>query len=382
LEDDYDVSIVGKIPEGFPPVSFNKWNFGKVGDVMSTAISASLIGYMESIAIGKALASKHMYKIDAGQEMVALGITNLVGSMFSCYPVTGSFSRSAVNDATGALTQSAGLVTSLIMFLTLMVLTPLFESLPKFCLAAIVINSVKNLVAYDEAIHLWRIKKSDFALWLCAFIGTLFLGIQLGIGLAVVLSLIVVIHETVRPQLVVLWRLPHTHVYSSIKTTTHGSFVPGVLVLRFMGSIYFANSQYLSDRVDQFLDSIERASKTGQKPDDVKFIVISLSACTSVDTSAIHALEEVQRNLLKKGIRLVFAQVGNRVWKTFHSSGFVEEIGAEWFHDSCHDAVQHCLAWDSSHIEEQHHYDNIEKTMTPLTKQTSDLHIGAFGVHM
>merc|ERR1712156_779041 len=83
----------------------------------------------------------------------------------------------------------------------------------------------------------------------------------------------------------------------------------------------------------------------------------------------IHSLEEVQRNLLKKGIRLVFAQVGNRVWKTFHSSGFVEEIGAEWFHDSCHDAVQHCLAWDSSHIEEQHHYDNIEKTMTPFTKQ-------------
>eukprot|EP00492_Amphilonche_elongata_P000131 TRINITY_DN1062_c0_g1_i2.p1 TRINITY_DN1062_c0_g1~~TRINITY_DN1062_c0_g1_i2.p1 ORF type:complete len:221 (+),score=10.05 TRINITY_DN1062_c0_g1_i2:80-742(+) len=213
---------------------------------MSTAISASLIGYMESISIGKALAAKHGYKIDAGNEMMALGITNLLGSMVSCYPVTGSFSRSAVNDATGAETQAAGLVTSFIMFLTLILLTPCFEKLPQFCLAAIVISSVKNLVAYNEAMHLYRVKKSDCFLWVTAFLGTLFLGIQLGIGLAVVLSLVAVIHETVRPQIVVLWRLPHTHVYSSIKTTTHGSFTPGVLVLRFMGSIYFGNCSYLS----------------------------------------------------------------------------------------------------------------------------------------
>jgi len=157
-------------------------------------------------------------------------------------------------------------------------------------------------------------------------------------------------------------------------------------VLRFMGSIYFANSQYLSDRVDQILDQLESAEKKGEEMDKVKFIVISLSACTSVDTSAIHALEDVNRTLLKKEvpIQLVFAQVGNRVWKTFHRSGFVNKIGEEWFHDSCHDAVQHCLAYDSSHISDQHHYDNIEKSMTPLTRQESDgnLDIHAFGVHM
>merc|ERR1719242_2568182 len=145
LTEDYDVEVVESIPEGFPPLSFGSWfAFDDYGTVMSTAISASLIGFMESIAIGKALAAKHRYKIDAGGEMVALGITNFVGSAFSCYPVTGSFSRSAVNDATGAKTQLAGLVTSAIMFLTLLVLTPLFYYLPKFALAAIVINSVKN----------------------------------------------------------------------------------------------------------------------------------------------------------------------------------------------------------------------------------------------
>merc|ERR1712173_131 len=203
--------------------------------------------------------------------------------------------------------------------------------------------------------HLWHVKKTDFVLWLCAFIGTLFLGIQLGIGVAVILSLIMVIHETVRPQFVELWRLPHTHVYSSIKTTTHGSFAPGVLVLRFMGSIYFANSGYLKDRIEQLLESIAESDA-----DEIKFVVISLSACTSVDTSAMHALEDVHKDLLKRNIRLVFAQVGNRAWKTMQLDGFVDKIGDEWFHDSCHDAVQHCLAYDSSHITDDHHYENLE----------------------
>jgi len=364
LEDDYHVKVVGKVPEGFPPISIDNWDFGQVGAVLSTAISASLIGYMESISIGKALATKHGYKINAGQEMMSLGITNLLGSMLSCYPVTGSFSRSAVNDATGAETQLAGLVTSFVMFLTLIVLTPLFEKLPKFVLAAIVINSVKNLVAYNEAMHLLRVKKSDCFLWVAAFIGTLFLGIQLGIGIAVVLSLIAVIHETVRPQVVILWRLPHTHVYSSIKTTTHGSFTPGVIVLRFMGSIYFGNCSYLADRINAIVDQIQMS-----KTDNTKFVIISLSACTSVDTSAIHALEDIHNTLHKRGIRLCFAQVGNRTWRTMNRCGFVDEVGQTWFHDSCHDAVQHCLSHDSSHITQDHHFENLEKKKVAISPQ-------------
>jgi hypothetical protein len=90
----------------------------------------------------------------------------------------------------------------------------------------------------------------------------------------------------------------------------------------------------------------------------------------------------VYKDLKKNNVRLVFAQVGNRVWKTFHKSGFVKKIGEEWFHDSCHDAVQHCLAYDSSHIADHHHFDNIEKAMTPLTRQESELGVAAFGVHI
>jgi len=377
LKDDYHVKVVGAIPDGFPPLSVKDWDFGKMGSVMGVAISSSLIGYLESISIGKALASRHNYKIDAGGEMVALGVTNLVGSFFSCYPVTGSFSRSAVNDATGAQTQLAGFTTSIIMLLTLMVLTPLFEDLPKFALGAIVINSVKNLIAYDEAIRLWYVKRGDCFLWFTAFIGTLFLGIQLGIGIAVILSLIIFIKESVTPQISVLWRLPHTHVYSNIKTTTHGSFVPGVIVLRVMGSIYFGNCSYLQQKIDQYLEIYDGLESEGV--DSLHHVVISLSACTSIDSSAIHALEEIVQDLKNLGKQVAFAQIGNRVWKTMETAQFAAHVGEEWFHETCHDAVQHCLAHDSSHITDEHHYNNFEKLDS---KRHSVVDIGAFGVHM
>lgn len=374
LSKDHAVAVIKDIPQGFPPASIQLWDFGRLDDVMGTAISASIIGFLESISIGKALANRHGYKIDAGKEMVALGVTNFIGGIFSCYPVTGSFSRSAVNDATGAQTQLAGLITSILMFLTLLFLTPLFYYLPKFALGAIVINSVKNLIAYDEAIHLWHVKKSDFLIWMTSFIGTLFLGIQLGIGIAVLISMFIVIHETVRPQISVLWRLPHTHVYSNIKTTTHGSFVPGVLVVRIMGSIYFANSSYLQDRLDQYVDEILE-----EGCDDIKFVVISLSACTSLDTSAIHQIEDIIKDFENRNIQVAFAQIGNRVWKTLVKADVVKHIGEEWFHDTCHDAVQHCLSIDDTHITDEHHYKNLEHEDS---RDNTALDIKSFGVHV
>ena len=147
-----------------------------------------VIGFMESIAIAKSLAAKHKYEVDPGQELIALGVANVLGSLTSAYPVTGSFSRSAVNNQVGAQSQLAGLLTGLLLLLTLWLLTPLFYFLPKYALAAIVIASVTNLVDYNEAIHLWRVKKQDCLLWVVAFLGTLFLGVQLGLLVSVGLS--------------------------------------------------------------------------------------------------------------------------------------------------------------------------------------------------
>jgi len=242
--------IVGEIAPGLDGIaSVGRLKLSTMGRVLSTAISVSIIGYMESIAIAKSLAAKHKYEVAPSQELLAIGVSNLVGSLMSAYPITGSFSRSAVNNMVGAQTQFSGFVTGILMLFTLLLLTPLVYFLPKYCLAAIVIASVTNLVDYKEAHHLWKVKKADCLLWFIAFLGTLFLGVQIGLIVSVSCSLALVVIESIRPQISVLWKLPGTAIYRNIKQESYGQFVYGVLIVRIGSSMYFANVAYIRDYI-------------------------------------------------------------------------------------------------------------------------------------
>jgi len=313
-----------------------EWNLADAGKVLPTALSACLIGYMESIAIGKNLAAKNGYEIGAGQEMLALGVSNLVGAMFSCYPVTGSFSRSAVNNSTGARTQLSGIITAAVMFCTLLFLTPLFYYLPKFVLAAIVINSVISLVAVSEARRLFTVKKHDFVLWIVACVGTLFLGVLLGIIVAVSLSLAIVIYESVRPQITILWRIPGTSIYRSMKQESNGSFIPNVFICRIGSSMYFANASYVKDMLLAYVEDIYEVNRT-------EYIVIEMTPVITVDSTALHVIKDIVSDCRRLGIQVAFAMVGNRVEKTLRRAGLIEYIGSQWILPTVNDAVHHCL---------------------------------------
>lgn len=339
LREQFEVGYVGQegpIPSGIFPLSLDAWDPSNFFKVLPTALSCCLIGYMESIAIGKNLAAKHGYELEAGQELLALGLSNLVGAMFSSYPVTGSFSRSAVNNATGAVSQFAGLITALVMLCTLLFLTPLFKYLPDFVLAAIVISSVAPLVAYKEAQKLWRVKKQDCFLWVAAFLGTLFLGVLEGIALAVGLSLSIVIYESVRPQIAILWRLPGTTIYRNVKQDPHGSFVPNVFIARIGSSIYFANAYFIKDWLQERISALEHINRT-------EYIVLEMTAVVSVDSTALNVLEDVVNDFRGRGIQIAFAMVGNRLDRTFRKSGLTNSVGEKWFFPTVHDAVVGCL---------------------------------------
>jgi len=292
---------------------------------------------MESISIAKALASKHQYKLVPGQELLALGAANVVGACFSAYPVTGSFSRSAVNDSVGCQTPLSGMITAALMCLTVTCLSPVFYSLPKFCFAAIVINSVTNLFAWEEALHLWKVKKTDFFLWMTAFLGTLFLGVMIGLGAAIGLSLVIIIYESVFPQISVLWNIPGTKYFRNIKQPEPGIFVPGVLVLRLGASLYFANVSYVRDHI---LEHLEVFSK---RITDVRYIVLDMTSVTTMDSSSIHEFEDMLKELKQRGILVAFANCGNRIARTMDSAEFQEHIGDEWFLPETHLAVKYCV---------------------------------------
>ena len=243
------IPIVGDIPSGFPSFTANVWTpIQQPGKVLTVTISIVVVGFMESIAIAKQLASKHKYELDSSLELIGLGMSNFMGAMFQSYPVTGSFSRSAVNNDSGAQSGISGIVTATIVAMVLLFLTPVFEKMvsltnsgirvfvmiytctlvysfilivslqqPLCVLAAIVISGVIGLFDYEEAIYLWKVHRFDFCVWLIACVGTMFLGVEIGLAIAVGVSLLLVIYESAYPHTAVLGRLPGTTVYRNVK---------------------------------------------------------------------------------------------------------------------------------------------------------------------
>merc|ERR1719310_1882310 len=165
-------------------------------------------------------------------------------------------------NSTGGKTQLGGIISAIVMFCTLMFLTPLFKYLPVFALASIVINSIIPLVAFGEAKHLYKIKKNDFLLWVVAFLCTMFLGVLLGMCIAVLLSLVIVIYESVRPQITILWRIPGTTIYRNVKQESSGSFIPNVFICRIGSSLYFANAAFVKDMILAYTSDLEYVNKT------------------------------------------------------------------------------------------------------------------------
>jgi anti-anti-sigma regulatory factor len=348
LRERYHVEYLGAIPEGIFPVSITElhFNFAFINKFKATAISIALISFMESIAVSQALATQHGYSINPSQELLALGVTNVICSMFSGMVATGSFSRTAVANSSGAQTQLAGVVLGISLLLVLSFLTPLFYYLPMFALAAVVIKAVINLVAYDVAISLWKVKRWDFLLWLTACLGTLFIGPLEGIGISVSLSILVVIYESARPQLVVLWRLPGTKLYRSTEQEGRGERIPNILIIRLSASLYFGNVAYVKDRL---LQRIQEASMN----EPVYHLVLEMCSVRTVDSTAVHLLKDIVADLRGRGIRTVFTMVGPQVMKTFDKAQFVSFIGEDLFFPAVNDAVQDCLrncTGNSSHV--------------------------------
>lgn len=186
------VNIIEAVPGGLPPFKLPVWDWNWMIELLPTVLTVTLIGVVESVGIAKALERRHDdYQIDANKELFALGFSKLGGSFFSSMPTSGSFTRSAVNETSGARTNLASLITAVVIILTLVVLTPLFFYLPKAILAAIVILSVRTLFEFEEAKYLWKNNKIDFAIMMITFIATLLIGIELGVAIGVILSLIV-----------------------------------------------------------------------------------------------------------------------------------------------------------------------------------------------
>lgn len=344
------VKIVGEVPSGLPSLVMPEFNLEMLQTLMPIALAIALVSFMESIAVAKAIQAKHKnYKVLPNQELIALGLANIGGSFFQSYPVTGGFSRTAVNDQAGAKTGMASLISVTLIVLTLLFLTKLFYFLPKAMLASVIMVAVMGLIDYKEAIHLWRSDRTDFAMLVATFIATLSLGIEQGIAVGVILSLAMVIYRTTRPHVAVLGKVPGTHFYRNVNRFDGLEVDSRVLIIRFDAQMYFANTNFFKDTLEQKVE----ASK-GQ----IKIIIINAESISHLDSSAIHALEEVIEEYHEQGIIILFTGVIGPVRDVMVKSHLMKKIGKQHFFMSVQEAVDYTKKPEAFSAEEN---DDLEE---------------------
>ena len=326
------ISIVKEIPSSLPSFVIPNINIEIVEILIPMALTISLISFMESIAVAKAIQTKHRdYEVVPNKELVALGFANVIGSFFQSYPTTGGFSRTAVNDQAGAKTGLASVISAVLIVITLLFLTPLFYNLPKTILASVIMVAVFGLIDYKEAIHLLKSNKTDFWMLITTFIATLSFGIEIGIGLGVVLSLAMVLFKTTRPHTARLAKVPDTHFYRNIERFSDLEVNNELLIYRFDAQLFFANTNFFKDKLYEY----ERL-----KEGKLKLLIIDGESINNIDSTAIHMLEEVVLDFNSRDVKVYFTGIKGPVRDVMFKSGFMRKINSDNFFMSIHEAVQ------------------------------------------
>ena len=304
---DRGVATVGSLPGSLPAFAIPGLDVSLMRSLFSAALIITIVGFMESVAVAKVYARRNRYDLVPNQELVGLGLANVAAGLFSAYPVTGGFSRTAVNASAGARTQFASLITAGIVVLTLLVLTPLFESLPQAALGAIIIMAVVNLIDIREMRHIAQVKRSDLFTLAVAFFGTLLLGIELGIAVAVVASMLVVFARMSRPFTAVLGKVQGTTSYRNLDRFPDAEVTPGVRVVRMDAALSFVNASFTKKLL------LEQAAQIEGTIDGVghgrRVLVLNCSGINDVDATGAGILDEVLDDLEDLGVELFVSDV-------------------------------------------------------------------------
>ncbi|EOA37411.1 hypothetical protein CARUB_v10011339mg [Capsella rubella] len=337
------VQIVKHLDKGLNPSSLRLIYFS--GDYLlkgfRIGVVSGMVALTEAVAIGRTFAAMKDYQIDGNKEMVALGAMNVIGSMTSCYVSTGSFSRSAVNFMAGCQTAVSNIIMSIVVLLTLLFLTPLFKYTPNAILAAIIINAVIPLIDVNAAVLIFKIDKLDFVACMGAFFGVIFVSVEIGLLVAVGISFAKILLQVTRPRTAILGKIPGTSVHRNINQYPEATRIPGVLTIRVDSAIYFSNSNYVRERIQRWLTDEEEMVKAASLP-RIQFLIIEMSPVTDIDTSGIHALEDLYKSLRKRDIQLVLANPGSVVIHKLHVSHFADMLGHDKIYLTVAEAVDSC----------------------------------------
>jgi SulP family sulfate permease len=334
--DQSGLKVVGIVPAGLPSPQLPSFDWGLTQQLLPTVFTLTLVAFMEAYSIGKALELKHKdHKLLPNQELRALGLANILGSIFQAFPTAGGFSRTAVNDQSGAKTGLAAIISASFVVLTLLVLTPLLRYLPQSILASVIMVAVVGLVDLKAPVRLWKADRIDFMLLLATFVVTLLFGIMPGIAAGVLLSLVMVVFRAAAPHIAVLGQLPGSPHFRNVERFPEALQRPDVLALRLDSQLFFANAVFFRDRL------LREAHKKGAA---LKLVLIDAEAISFLDSTAIEMLRGLHADFKARGIAIFVSGAKGPVRDALHRSGLMTQLGSAAMYVHASEALE---AWDN-----------------------------------
>lgn len=397
LNEKFQVSVLRDIPKGLQAPSAP--SFMLMGNMVTDAIVISIVIFATNISLAKTFAKRNNYVIDSNQELIACGSANVLGSFFSCFPVSGSLSRSVIQESI-ARTQLCSIPVVVVIILVLLFIAPLFYHLPKAILAAVVVVALKGLFRqFHRLVQLWRMCKPDAVVWFAAWLGVVLLGIDIGLGVGVIMALVVVIWKSSRPPASLLGQIPNTGIYRGLQRTTSAKPIPGIKIFRFESAMFYANSEYFRSTLIEMTGvdpqnpnkrsmlgssavryrhneedtgspaieitrtvtvSINRALENGDvevslsdlgnnegpsgcDSTPVHAIIIDASTFNFIDTQGVNTLLQLGLEYEKIGVKFYLAHCRYYIREMLEKAGFTARIGTEHLFVSVHDAVIHAV---------------------------------------
>jgi SulP family sulfate permease len=322
--------VVGTVPKGIPAMTIPKMDLKIVLHLLPIAAIISLLGFMEAVSIAKAMAAKTGQRLDPNQELIGQGLANMVGALGQSFPVSGSFSRSAVNIQAGAVTGLSSVFTSISVGVVLLFLTPLLYHLPQSVLAAVIMMAVIGLLNVHGFIHAWKAQWYDGVFSVITFVATLITAPHLdkGIIIGVVLSLLMFLYKSMRPKVASLSLYPDSSYQSArdfgLRECDH------IAMVRFDGSLFYANAGFLEEQITERLIAMP----------ELKHILIVANGINDMDASGEEMLSLIVDRVRSGGYDISFSGVNEKVMAVMHRTYLYEKIGADNFFPTMQQAVE------------------------------------------
>jgi sulfate permease, SulP family len=329
------IAVVGEIPSGLPHFKIPIPHLGDTLHLLPAALGIFFVSFADEILTARAFAGKHGQRVNAGQELQAMGVGNIAAAITQSFPIGASGSRTAVNDQMGGRTQISGIIGAGVIVLVLLFFTAPMQYLPKAVLGAVIVAAAIGLVDLAAWRGLARVSRVEVAIAAITMAGVVLVGVLQALIVAVALSIFDVVRRSATPHDAVLGWVERLGRYADVRLHPSAIVTPGVLVYRLDDRLFFANANYVSGRIREAIDGAKSP---------VHWLVFDAEALVHVDASGIDALNELIESLTKEGITFVLARLKEPMREDLRNSGILDRIGQRHDYPTVRAAVQAATA--------------------------------------